>query len=131
MEGFRLLLRGPGIDGCIPMNYTFSLTSNRNITPMLAFCWAHRSHYQEQDAGNEAEGLRIVMRVLVSRTFLGIKILGGCLGRFAGCGGRGFCVALPVVGSLRAGGGRLDFVSEDGTASLGGTEETSGVVAGG
>ena len=39
--------------------------------------------------------------------------------------------ALPVVGSLRAGGVRLGFVSEDCTAGLGGTKETPGVVAGG
>jgi hypothetical protein len=73
------------------------------------------------------------MGVRVSLTFLGIKILGGCFGRFTGCGGRGFCAGfgpLPVVGSLRAGGGRLDIVSEDGTADLGGIEETPGLVAG-
>ena len=39
--------------------------------------------------------------------------------------------ALPVVGSLRAGGVRLDFVSEVCTAGLGGIKETPGVVAGG
>lgn len=66
-----------------------------------------------------------------NRTFLGIKRLGGCFGRFTGCAGREFCVGfgpLPTVGSRTAGEVALDLVSEDCAAGFGGIKE-SGVVA--
>jgi hypothetical protein len=70
--------------------------------------------------------------VQFNRTFLGIKRLGGCFGRFTGCAGREFCVGfgpLPAVGSLTVGEVALGLVSEDCIAGFGGIKETSGVVA--
>jgi hypothetical protein len=55
----------------------------------------------------------------LKRTFLGIKRLGGCFGRFTCCGGRAFCAEFVRVGSLPAGGPlgagtvRLEFATED------------------
>jgi hypothetical protein len=54
------------------------------------------------------------VRVRLGRTFLGIKILGGCF-RLKGCGGLGFCGGfgpLPAGVSVVAVKGRLDFTSE-------------------
>jgi len=57
--------------------------------------------------------------------FLGIKILGGCFGRFTGGTSRGFCAgsgALLAAGSLGPGGVRLE--SATGGSAADGFEET-------
>jgi hypothetical protein len=66
------------------------------------------------------------------RTFLGIKRLGGCFGRFTGWAVREYCVGfgpLLAVCLLTAGTVALDLVSEDCAAGFGAIEETLGVVA--
>ena len=67
-----------------------------------------------------------------NRTFLGIKRLAGCFGRFTGCAGREFGVGfgpLLALGSLTAGEFALDLASEGCTAGFGGIKERSGVAA--
>lgn len=69
------------------------------------------------------------------RTFLGIKRLGGCFGRFTGGTSRGFCpgsgllVAGGGPGSFEAGGIRPEFATEDSTDGFV-TEEIPGDGAG-
>ena len=71
------------------------------------------------------------------RTFLGIKRLGGCFGRFTGGTTRGFCVGSGLLlaggrpGSFEAGGARLEFATEDSADGFEGTKETSSDGAGG
>jgi hypothetical protein len=71
----------------------------------------------------------------LDRTFLGIKRLGGCFGRFTGCAGRGFWAGLgplPAAGGwLGAGAVPLDFASEDCVAVFLEIEEAPGDAAGG
>ena len=70
------------------------------------------------------------------RTFLGIKRLGGCFGRFTGGTGRGFCVGSGLLlagggpGSFEAGSVRLEFATEDSADGFEGTEEIPGDGAG-
>jgi len=68
--------------------------------------------------------IKVIRRVGSKHTFLGIKILGGCFGRFTGGTSRGFCAgsgALLAAGSLGAGGVRLESATG---GSVDGFEET-------